>query len=83
MTLPRSADYLAGLVRELCALPAETEWVELKHNQASPQEIGEYLSALANAAALNGKAHAYLVWGVEDGSHQILGTEFEPTTAKG
>lgn len=82
MILPRSADYLAGLVRELCALPAETEWVELKHNQASPQEIGEYISALANAAALNGKAHAYLVWGVEDGSHQVLGTEFEPTTAK-
>ena len=82
MTLPRSADYLAGLVRELCALPAETEWLELKHNQGNPQEIGEYISALANAAALNGKAHAYLVWGVEDGTHRILGTHFEPTTAR-
>ena len=82
MTLPRSAEYLAGLVRELCALPAETEWLELKHNQENPQEIGEYISALANAAALNGKAHAYLIWGVEDGTNRILGTHFEPTTAK-
>lgn len=82
MTLPRSAAYLAGLVRELCALPAETEWLELKHNQENPQEIGEYISALANAAALNGKAHAYLIWGVEDGTHRILGTHFEPTTAR-
>ena len=82
MTTPRSAKYLAGLVRELCALPAETEWAEFKHNQANPQAIGEYISALANAAALNGKAHAYLVWGVEDGSHNLIGTTFEPATEK-
>lgn len=82
MTLPRSAEYLAGLVRELCALPAETEWVEFKHNQANPQDVGEYIAALANAAALNGKAHAYLVWGIEDGSHEMLGMRFEPNTAR-
>ena len=63
MSSDRPADYLASLVRELCALPRETEWVELKVNEAEPQGIGEYLSALANAAALVGKAFAYLVWG--------------------
>jgi len=31
-----SSDYLAGLVRELCKLPAETEWVEFKENRADP-----------------------------------------------
>lgn len=25
----------------LLALPAETEWVEFKHNNSNPQEIGE------------------------------------------
>ena len=82
MTADRPAEYLIGLVRELCKLPKETEWVEFKVNQAEPQEIGEYLSALANAAALAGKAFAYLVWGVEDEGHRLVGTEFTPTAAK-
>jgi len=82
VTTDRSAEYLTGLVRELCKLPHETEWVEFKANNADPQEIGEYLSALANAAALNGKAFAYLVWGVEDQTHRVIGTSFRPATTK-
>lgn len=82
MTTNRSAEYLAGLVRELCKLPKETEWVEFKIDNDDPQEIGEYLSALANSAALAGKAFAYLVWGVEDATHQLIGTRFRPAVAK-
>jgi predicted HTH transcriptional regulator len=78
----RAADYLAGLVRELCALPRETEWVEFKVNEVEAQAIGEYLSALANAAALVGKAFAYLVWGVGDEDHAIVGTSFDPHAAR-
>lgn len=74
----RDNDYWHGLVRELLALPQETGWVEFKHNNADPQEIGEYISALANTAALEGKAHAYLLWGVDDESHAVLGTNFDP-----
>jgi len=84
MTTDRSAEYHASLVHELCKLPHETEWVEFKVNNTDPQEIGQYLSALANAAALNGKAFAYLVWGVEDQNHGIVGTNFAPgATRKG
>ena len=82
MTSIRSPEYLAGLVRELCKLPRETEWVEFKVNYREPRAIGEYISALANAAALHGKAHVYLVWGVENGTHTIVGTNFSPATAK-
>ena len=82
MTTDRSAEYLAGQVRELCKLPRETEWLEFKGSNADPQEIGEYLSALANAAAYNGKAFAYLVWGVEDGTHRVVGPRFSPSTSK-
>ena len=82
MTTHYSAEYLAGLVRELCRLPAETESVEVKHNRAVPQEIGEYISALSNAAALAGKPFAYLVWGVRDGDHAVVGTTFDPLTAR-
>ncbi|NLC58900.1 MAG: transcriptional regulator [Armatimonadetes bacterium] len=77
-----SRDPLAGLVRELCGLPHEVEWVEFKENNAEPQEIGEYISALANSAALVGKAYGYLVWGIEDASHRPVGTTFVPGKAK-
>jgi ATP-dependent DNA helicase RecG len=82
MTPERNSEYLVSLVRELCKLPSETEWVEFKVNNADPQEIGQYLSALANGAALNGKAFAYLVWGVEDQTHRIVGTDFSPSATR-
>ena len=82
MTADHSADYLINLVRELCRLPAETEWLEFKHNNADPQEIGEYVSALSNAAAINGKAFAYVIWGVDDQTHEVLGTTFSPSATK-
>lgn len=63
VTASRTKEYLAGLVRELCKLPRETEWLEFKENNADPHIIGEYLSALSNAAALEGKANAYVLWG--------------------
>jgi len=82
MTTSRDNDYLADLVRELCKVSKETEWLEFKHNNAEPQSIGEYISALANAAAVNGKAFAYLIWGVENETHAIIGTSFSPSAAK-
>lgn len=75
-------DQLTELVHGLCALPHEIEWVEFKQNQAAPDEIGEYLSALANGAALAGQQIGYLVWGVEDGTHHVVGTTFDPFTAR-
>lgn len=81
-TASRDLLYLQSLVRELVALPAETTWVEFKHNNANPQEIGEYISALANAAALEGKARAYLLWGVADDTHALVGTHFDPAAAR-
>lgn len=82
MTTDRPADYLVSLVRELSKLPKETEWAEFKENDAEPQQIGEYLSALSNSAALAGKAFAYLVWGVSDDEHKVVGTRFSPAATK-
>jgi ATP-dependent DNA helicase RecG len=82
MSTDRKPEYLVSLVHELCKLPQETEWVEFKENKADPQDIGEYLSALANSAALCGKAFAYLVWGIDNTSHQIVSTTFSPSRAK-
>lgn len=82
MIIGRPTEYLTGIVHELRKLPAEIEWVEFKHNRAEPEEIGEYISALANAAALLGKVNAYLVWGVDNETHDIIGTTFNPAVTK-
>jgi ATP-dependent DNA helicase RecG len=71
-----------ALVYSLIGLPKETEWVEFKQNKAVPEEVGQYISALANSAALHGKISGYIVWGIEDGSHEIVGTSFKPKQQK-
>lgn len=82
MTMGRPVEYLISLVRELCRLTGETEWVEFKVNVRKPEEIGEYIAALANSAALIGKPFAYVVWGVSDRDHEIVGTGFDPSAVK-
>lgn len=78
----RSSEYLVGLVNELLKSPSETPWIEFKQNKDNPQEIGEYISALSNAAALERKANAYMIWGIENKSRDIVGTKFRPEIAK-
>lgn len=82
MTVDRHVEYLISLAHELLKLPKETEWVEFKHNNDNPEEIGEYISALSNSAALHGKAHAYVLWGIDNETHDIIGTDFSPGRKK-
>lgn len=70
------------LIRELCKLPNETPWVEFKHNNYEPNMIGKDISALANSAALYDKNCAYMLWGIDDTSHEIVGTEYNLQTLK-
>lgn len=71
-----------ALIDDLRALPAETSWVEFKHENTDPEGMGKRLSALSNAARAKGQDTAYMVWGVEDGTHRVLGTAFEPDTTR-
>ena len=74
---------LQNLLADLRGLPEETEWVEFKSNWDKPEDIGEYLSALANSAALLEKDHGFLVWGIQNIDHSVIGTEFKPRQSKG
>ena len=65
-----------ALLARLRAEAAEASWLEFKANNHDPQKIGEYISALANAAMLAGRDRAYLVFGVENGSRAALGVSF-------
>jgi len=67
-----------ALIDDLRKLPAESPWVEFKENNSDPQLIGKLISALSNAARLADQHFAYLVWGIRDGDHSVVGTSFEP-----
>ena len=70
------------LLSELRTFPAETEWIEFKTHNG--HDLGEYLSALSNAACIHDKPFGYIVFGIEDKTHRIVGTEFDPNAkAKG
>jgi ATP-dependent DNA helicase RecG len=69
---------LLDTLERLLSLPREAATVEFKSNLEHSEEIGQYISALANAAVLEGHDRAWLVWGVEDGTHAVKGTTFDP-----
>ncbi|KQO59962.1 ATP-binding protein [Curtobacterium sp. Leaf261] len=73
---------LRELIDHLISVPRENEWIEFKHNNADPARIGRYISALANVAALANRPAAYLVWGVEDGTQEVVGTTFNPSRTR-
>lgn len=73
---------LNKLVNELCKLPSESPWIEFKHNNYDPDMIGKDISALANSAALYEKNCAYMLWGIDDATHEIVGTEYNLQTLK-
>lgn len=71
-----------ALIEELRALPDETPWLEFKHNNTDPEMIGKRCSALSNAARIEGRDCAYMLWGIADGDHAVVGTDFRPDAEK-
>lgn len=70
------------LIKELRALPKESSWVEFKVNNTNPDKMGSNISPISNSALLEGKRHGYIVYGIEDKTHIITGTDFDPDTFK-
>ena len=77
-----SEDDLFVVLGRLLRLHREQVTVEFKSSWELPQDIGQYISALANSAALAGHERAWLVWGVDDASGAVTGTTFDPFTQK-
>lgn len=65
------------LVHHLRQYNNETNWFEFKCNNYEPEMIGQDISALANGAAYEEKNCAYMIWGVDDKTHEIVGTQFD------
>ncbi|MFH1861096.1 MAG: RNA-binding domain-containing protein [bacterium] len=49
---------------------------------AKQEEIGEYVSALSNSACLHHKVKGYLIFGIENETHRVVGTRFKPKHEK-
>lgn len=77
-----SKEELVGLLKSLLKINKENEWIEFKINNDDPYIVGEYISALSNSAALWNKEHAYLIYGVDDKSKEVVGTEFDFNNSK-
>ncbi len=71
-----------ALIEELRAQPDESAWLEFKRDNDDPEMIGKYCSALSNAARAEGKDCAFLLWGIDDDNHEIVGTAFRPDAKK-
>ncbi|MDD5885075.1 MAG: putative DNA binding domain-containing protein [Erysipelotrichaceae bacterium] len=54
----------------------ESETVEWKHANADPDQIGKYISALSNMAAIRGEEQGYLIFGVNDEGKPV-GTDID------
>lgn len=44
--------------------------------------IGRDISALANSAAIHERGCAYMLWGIDDTTHEIVGTDYNLQTLK-
>lgn len=73
---------LVALIDRLRNEPSETAWLEFKRNYCEPEAVGQYLAALANSAALEDQPHGYLVFGIDDKTHEVVGSTFDPSTAR-
>lgn len=66
------------ILEKLLNLPLETEWIEFKTaaNNFHFAEIGKYFSALSNEANIKKKEYGWLIFGIDDKSRKILGTNY-------
>ena len=64
-------------IDSLRSFPEETEWIEFKSSYSTPDGLGEYISALSNSACLLDEEVAYLIFGIDDITHEIKGTTFK------
>ena len=62
----------------------ENEVVEFKHagNDYSTDDIGKYFSALANEANLRGTESAWLIFGVNNQTRSVVGSDYRPQSER-
>ena len=75
-------DSQIALIKELCRHHIEEPWLEFKKDNYRPDMIGQDISALANSATIYERDYAYMILGVDNATHEIIGTEYDLQTLK-
>ena len=72
---------LHEILTRLISLPGETEVVEFKkaENGFGDKELGQYFSALSNESNLKALECGWLVFGIENKTHAIIGSNYKRT----
>ncbi|MBO4355141.1 MAG: putative DNA binding domain-containing protein [Methanomicrobium sp.] len=76
-------DTIKEIVINLAKSESEGTFYEFKVDYHEPEKIGEYISALSNSALLADEQYGYLIYGIQDKTHEIVGTKFNPRAEKG
>ena len=73
----KSNDELADILTELLKNP-ESEYIEFKRaeNTFDIDKLGKYFSAISNEATLRDKQYGWIVFGIDDKTHDVVGTNF-------
>lgn len=80
--MPYNTNIINSIINEARKNMVELPWIEFKENYTDSQGIGEYISALSNTAALFNQEHALMIWGVNDATHELTNTSFDPHMLK-
>lgn len=73
---------LVQIIRHFLSEPTEQPHVEFKENNSDPETIAKNISAITNTLIKNNIPRGYIIWGVTDDAHEIVGTSFIPETKK-
>ncbi len=69
----KEVENILNLLRE----KNELSYVEAKDSLADKNKIGETISALCNSASYSDQEYAYLIWGIEDTTWNLVDTKFD------
>jgi len=71
---------LTTILESLCSKPSETEIVEFKRaeNSFDKDDLGKYFSALSNEANLKNQPDAWLLFGIDNKTHKVVGSNYKP-----
>ena len=75
-------DKLKLIIKNLCGLDSEQEHVEFKENISNEEIIAKTVVAIINSMTRQNIPRGYFVWGVNDKTHEIVGTSFSPSNKK-
>lgn len=75
--MQKSEEELIEILIELLKNP-ENEYIEFKKasNTFDVDKLGKYFSAMSNEATLKDKQYGWIIFGVDDKTHDILGTDY-------